>query len=42
MLGKFILEELISTHTPLAGRDIIQQDDVPIIVDFYSHAPRGT
>ena len=31
----------ISTHTPLAGRDLTPFADVCQLLDFYSHAPRG-
>ena len=31
----------ISTHTPLAGRDLLPTDDYFRQLDFYSHAPRG-
>ena len=32
---------MISTHTPLAGRDICVIFDIPLNTDFYSHAPCG-
>ena len=32
---------LISTHTPLAGRDIQTHTGAVQVVNFYSHAPRG-
>ena len=32
----------ISTHTSLAGRDILSNYDVLNIKNFYSHVPRGT
>ena len=32
----------ISTHTPLAGRDMEDNKVVQGQQDFYSHAPRGT
>ena len=31
----------ISTHTPLAGRDVITDSQSAEVTDFYSHAPRG-
>ncbi len=31
----------ISTHTPLAGRDLIPFFNYFVVVNFYSHAPRG-
>ena len=31
----------ISTHTPLAGRDVAALQWKDINFDFYSHAPRG-
>ena len=33
---------VISTHTPLAGRDIIPETIMSEFINFYSHAPRGT
>ena len=33
--------EFISTHTPLAGRDIAYAEIIRDNADFYSHAPRG-
>ena len=33
--------DLISTHTPLAGRDHIKTQDSTTVYDFYSHAPCG-
>ena len=35
------LSVLISTHTPLAGRDGTFTVHVPVSINFYSHAPRG-
>ncbi len=35
------LYRLISTHTPLAGRDLLACDSVATQSHFYSHAPRG-
>ena len=32
---------IISTHTPLAGRDNNEHTIVIVGDDFYSHAPRG-
>ena len=32
----------ISTHTSLAGRDWTCFRDIMVVVDFYSHVPRGT
>ena len=32
---------MISTHTPLAGRDGIDVRLLQWLLDFYSHAPRG-
>ena len=32
---------VISTHTPLAGRDARRQDLQQFLPHFYSHAPRG-
>ena len=32
---------IISTHTPLAGRDALTSNTAKVIGDFYSHAPRG-
>ena len=38
----YLLKEVyISTHTPLAGRDIIAEQTGETMQDFYSHAPRG-
>ena len=34
-------EHIISTHTPLAGRDYSGQTYVNSVLNFYSHAPRG-
>ena len=32
---------IISTHTPLAGRDVAPADFHEVLSDFYSHAPCG-
>ena len=40
--GKWVHQKQISTHTPLAGRDILAGVMVYQVSDFYSHAPRGT
>ena len=32
----------ISTHTPLAGRDYTEEQIQELVLNFYSHAPRGT
>ena len=32
----------ISTHTPLAGRDLVTVEDDELNINFYSHAPCGT
>ena len=37
----YIMRPLISTHTPLAGRDSPDFDIKETYWDFYSHAPRG-
>ena len=38
---KIRLFRLISTHTPLAGRDKVRKQKKQLFDDFYSHAPRG-
>ena len=40
-VGDYELKK-ISTHTPLAGRDITANQYVKMLINFYSHAPRGT
>ena len=34
-------DNTISTHTPLAGRDLLGFLLLLFVADFYSHAPRG-
>ena len=42
LLGKIILVVLISTHTPLTGRDGENHIGSVSVDNFYSHAPYGT
>ena len=39
--GEFNHGDLISTHTPLAGRDAADREALGVRENFYSHAPRG-
>ena len=41
IFGNFSTIFLISTHTPLAGRDTVQVNFYRNGYNFYSHAPRG-
>ena len=41
MLDDIQQVDKISTHTPLAGRDLRQVVQQTVILYFYSHAPRG-
>ena len=36
-----VVDDPISTHTPLAGRDVVFDNLIADVGDFYSHAPRG-
>ena len=36
-----LYEAIISTHTPLAGRDASETQTIGAKNHFYSHAPRG-
>ena len=40
--GSYMETSNISTHTPLAGRDMIAEKMEKLFENFYSHAPRGT
>ena len=39
--GTLETERTISTHTPLAGRDVLLVTESEKQLNFYSHAPRG-
>ena len=42
ILSYFPVHDKISTHTSLAGRDQIAKAREHLVVNFYSHVPRGT